>query len=175
MKYLTRLAALHNRESSASLASAPYGETNDQNDLHVGCADRGNRIFNAGHGCWQRCRGTARHDRGSYERYGLCAGTKRRRLCLGSLQGPALRAAHQILIQPLAGPELNRQSTKSGCANALLARLFLQPILRTIAKARQLLKSNLVGTPGRSPYFQVIEGMAWRNFSLAMPLLHRKE
>jgi hypothetical protein len=102
MKYLTRLVALHNRESSVSLASAPYGETNDQNDLHVGCADRGDRIFNAGHGCWQRSRGTARHDQGSSERYGLCAGTKRRRLCLGSLYCTAVPAQYRHRFVPIA-------------------------------------------------------------------------
>ena len=99
MKYLPRLAALDTMESSFLGFCHHVEKTNDQSDLRVGRADRGSRIHNSGHGCpQQRCRGTARHDQDPYHR-GLCAGSERRRVCLGSLYCTSLHAQHQQLIR----------------------------------------------------------------------------
>ena len=81
---------------------SPYGETNDQSRLRVGRADRNCRIHNAGHGRAQPCRGPAGHDQGSYGRYGLCAGSRRRRVCLGSIYCPAVHAQYRYRDVPIA-------------------------------------------------------------------------
>jgi len=99
MKYLPRLAALDTMESSFLGFCHHVEKTNDQSDLRVGRADRGSRIHNSGHGCpRQRCRGTARRDQDPYRR-GLCAGSERRRVCLGSLYCTSLHAQHHQLIR----------------------------------------------------------------------------
>ena len=99
MKYLPRLAALDTMESSFLGFCHHVEKTNDQSDLRVGRADRGSRIHNSGHGRpQQRCRGTARHDQDPYHR-GLCAGSERRRVCLGSLYCTSLHAQHHQLIR----------------------------------------------------------------------------
>ena len=76
-----------------------WKKSNDQSDLRIGRTDRGSHIHISSHGCpQQRCRGTARHDPDPYHR-GLCAGSERRRVCLGSLCCSSLHARHQQLIR----------------------------------------------------------------------------
>ena len=53
----------------------------------------GEGIHKSGHGYPQRCRGTA--GQGPYERYRLCAGSGRERVCLGSLYCTPLHAQYR--------------------------------------------------------------------------------
>jgi hypothetical protein len=119
MKYLPRLAALDTMESSFLGFCHHMEKTNDQSDLRVGRADRGSRLHNSGHGCpQQRCRGAAHHDQEPYHR-GLCAGSERRRVCLGSLYCTSLHAKHHQLIRTksraadLASPIMRTRPLKS--------------------------------------------------------------
>jgi hypothetical protein len=77
-----------------------------------------------------------------------------------------LRAEHQLLIQPLAGSQLNRQSTKPGWANAVLSPTFFAADFSTDRESATIAKMEFSGYAGRSPYFQVIEGIGVAQFHI---------